>query len=263
MDNAKRDPKSKVTDQHWCVASEMATDIENMTFCPQSPERTPWESMYREQPDASIWQIPLCRIWYFVYPNLRRNAPFASRRAEGIFYGYDPENGSYKIVNLATGRRISRRYRDCVTREPHEVWDYNDVVTAAEKLYKSGNSEFESTDRVNMFERHAREDNMSDIPRGNDPKQYFIGPVREEQGGALHEHMQELITNQIKPVDLESDESDANSDSENDDDADWQEYTTEKDNETPKSIAEKYGCTAAQIVARNPSPAGKVKLPEK
>ena len=35
-----------------------------------------------------------------------------------------------------------------------EVWDYNDVVTAAEKLYKSGNSEFESTDRVNMFERH-------------------------------------------------------------------------------------------------------------
>ena len=48
---------------------------------------------------------------------------------------------------------------------------------------------------------------MSDIPRGNDPKQYFIGPVREEQGGALHEHMQELITNQIKPVDLESDES--------------------------------------------------------
>ena len=36
-----------------------------------------------------------------------------------------------------------------------------------------------------MFERHAREDNMSDIPRGNDPKQYFIGPVREAQGGAL------------------------------------------------------------------------------
>jgi hypothetical protein len=42
-------------------------------------------------------------------------------------------------------------------REPHEVWDYNDVVAAAEKLYKSGNSEFESADRVNMFERHARE----------------------------------------------------------------------------------------------------------
>ena len=45
--------------------------------------------------------------------------------------------------------------------------------------------------------------------------------------------------------------------------ADWQEYTTEKDNETPKSIAEKYGCTAAQIVARNPSPFGKVKLYQK
>ena len=263
MDNARRDPKSKVTDQHWCIASEMATDIENMTFCPQSPERTPWESMYREQPDASIWQIPLCRIWYFVYPNLRRNAPFASRRAEGIFYGYDPENGSYKIVNLATGRRISRRYRDCVTREPHEVWDYNDVVTAAEKLYKSGNSEFESADRMNMFERHAREDNMSDIPRGNDPKQYFIGPVRDEQDRSLHKHMHNLVTNQVKNVDSESQDSDSNSDSESEDDADWQEYTTETDNETPKTIAEKYGCTAAQMVARNPSPVGEVKLYQK
>ena len=145
----------------------------------------------------------------------------------------------------------------------NEVWDYNDVVTAAEKLYKSGNSEFESTDRVNMLERHAREDNMSDIPRGNDPKQYFIGPVREEQDGALHERMQELVTNQNKPVDLESQDSDSNSDSESEDDADWQEYTTEKDNETPKSIAEKYGCTAAQIVARNPSPPGKIKLYQK
>ena len=70
--------------------------------------------------------------------------------------------------------------------------------------------------------------------------------------------MQELVTNQNKPVDLEAQDSDSNSDSESEDDADWQEYTTEKDNETPKSIAEKYGCTAAQIVARNPSPAGKI-----
>ena len=101
---------------------------------------------------------------------------------------------------------------------------------------------------------------MSDIPRGNDPKQYFIGPVRDEQDGGLHHHMQNLVTNQVQNVDSEHHDSDSNSDSDSEDDADWQEYTTEKANETPKTITEIYGCTAAKIMARNPSPVGKVKL---
>jgi hypothetical protein len=45
-------------------------------------------------------------------------------------------------------------------REPREVLDYNDVVTAAETLYTSGKSEYSSADRVNMFGRHAHEDNV-------------------------------------------------------------------------------------------------------
>jgi hypothetical protein len=35
---------------------------------------------------------------------------------------------------------------------------------------------------------------MSDIPPGNDPKQYFIGPIAEEQGESLHKHVHNLVT---------------------------------------------------------------------
>ena len=69
----------------------------------------------------------------------------------------------------------------------------------------------------------------------------------------LRHHMQDLITNQVQTVDSEHQDSDSNSASDSEDDTDWQEYTTEKVNETPKTIAERYGCTAAMTVARNPS----------
>ena len=44
--------------------------------------------------------------------------------------------------------------------------------------------------------------------------------------------MQDLVTNQVQTVDAEHEDSDADSNT------DWQEYTTEKANETPKTIAE-------------------------
>ena len=47
MEQARRDPKSKVKKHHWPYASDCITDIENMSFCAQSPEMTPWESVYR------------------------------------------------------------------------------------------------------------------------------------------------------------------------------------------------------------------------
>ena len=87
MKTARSDPKSKGQVKHWPCASECITDHENMLYSEQSPAQTPWESMTREQPDWSVAQVPMCRIWFFVYPNLRQSAPFADRRAEGIFAG--------------------------------------------------------------------------------------------------------------------------------------------------------------------------------
>jgi hypothetical protein len=61
-----------ITVKHWPYASECITGVENMLHCEQSPAQTPWESMMREQPDWSIAQVPLCSIWFFVYPSLRQ-----------------------------------------------------------------------------------------------------------------------------------------------------------------------------------------------
>jgi len=167
MEQARRDPKSKVKKHHWPYASDCITDIENMSFCAQSPEMTPWESVYREQPDWSVAQIPMCRIWFYVYPDLRKNAPFANHRAEAIFCGICDKSSTLKLFNLATGRVILRRYADCVAREPDEVFDYNDIVTAAEKLYASGKSKYTQDDRPHMFEPPTAFDNFDAIQDGN------------------------------------------------------------------------------------------------
>ena len=137
---AQQDPKSKVGTEHWPYISECITDIENMTFSAACPSTTPWEAFYREQPDFNLWQIPGCRIWYFVYPDLRKNAPFADRRCEGMFVGLHHASSCFKILNLSTGRVLHRRFADCVTREPHEVFDYADTVRAAESMYGAAGS---------------------------------------------------------------------------------------------------------------------------
>ena len=177
MKNARSDPKSKVQIKHWPYASECITDIENMLYCEQSPAQTPWESMMREQPDWSIAQVPLCRMWFFVYPNLRQSAPFADRRAEGIFAGISLTSSSYKILNIATGRLILRPFAACVTREPQEVFDYADTIKAAETLLMSNQNPYTGNDRRFMFETDETDlDNFAEMSRGNDPECYQLGP---------------------------------------------------------------------------------------
>ena len=181
MQLARSDPKSKVQIKHWPYASECITDVENMLYCEQSPAQTPWESMMREQPDWSIAQVPLCRIWFFVYPCLRQSAPFANRRAEGIFAGISLTSSSYKILNTATGRLILRPFAACVTREPREVFDYSDTVRAAETLFYSNQNPFTKDDRRFMFETGDNDlDNFSEMMSGNDPKSYQLGPEKPE-----------------------------------------------------------------------------------
>ena len=177
MKTARSDPMSKVQIKHWPYASECITDIENMLYCEQSPAQTPWESMLKEQPDWAIAQIPLCRIWFFVYPSLRQSAPFADRRAEGIFAGISLTSSSYKILNTATGRMILRPFAACVTREPKEVFNYSDTVRAAETLFYSNQNPFTKDDRRFMFETGDNDlDNFSEMTSGNDPRSYQLGP---------------------------------------------------------------------------------------
>ena len=177
MKTARSDPMSKVQIKHWPYASECITDIENMLYCEQSPAQTPWESMLKEQPDWAIAQIPLCRIWFFVYPSLRQSAPFADRRAEGIFAGISLTSSSYKILNTATGRMILRPFAACVTREPKEVFNYSDTVRAAETLFYSNQNPFTKDDRRFMFETGDNDlDNFSEMMSGNDPRSYQLGP---------------------------------------------------------------------------------------
>ena len=219
MKTARSDPKSKVQIKHWPYASECITDIENMLFCEQSPAQTPWESVMREQPDWSIAQIPLCRIWFFVYPNLRQSAPFADRRAEGIFAGISLTSSSYKILNTATGRMILRPFAACVTREPHEVFDYVNTIEAAEKLFSSNQNPFTAEDRRYMFEMGDTDlDNFSEMGKGNDPQSYQVG-------------LEQLLSDEPSnaEIDFESDEEEidpAEPDSASDSDDETSEVST-------------------------------------
>ena len=108
---------------------------------------------------------------------------FANRCAEGNFAGYNITSSSYKIRNLATGRLIERRYADCVTHEPHEVFDYAGIVRAVEPPYSSGMSAYGAWDRSSMAEGFVYDnDNMADMDKGNDPGEYFVGRGRSLPG---------------------------------------------------------------------------------
>ena len=113
LDEAQTDANSVVSDKFWNCASEVFTDIENMTFCANAPEMTPWERVMGQQPDAAVWQRPLARVWFYIYPTLR-SGPWVDRRAEGVFCGYSAVIRGYRILNLATKRYITRRVEDCV-----------------------------------------------------------------------------------------------------------------------------------------------------
>jgi hypothetical protein len=76
LDWQMRDPKSQVTYAHFHLASECLTQIENMMFNPACPEVTADEAVNGVQPDVSLWQVPLCRVWYYIYPELRKNLIF-------------------------------------------------------------------------------------------------------------------------------------------------------------------------------------------
>ena len=205
LDHAMKDPKSKVTYKHFPYASECLTDIENSVFNPQCPEMTPFEAVEGIMPDASVWQIPLSRCWYYIYTDLREGVPFAARRAEGIFCGLDHEIAGYKVLNLSSNRLLTRRFADVVFREPGEVWSHGDTVTEFEAMVASGEIVLTARERQLTFETSPQADNLVSIQDGNDL------PV----GGEIN--VQPLVTNPYSVLDSDSDEdSDSDSGSESD-----------------------------------------------
>ncbi len=175
LDWAMRDPKSKVTYEMFPLASDCLTEIENQLYTPEAPEMSPFEAVNGVQPDASIMQQPLCRVWFYIYPDLRKNVPFADRRAEGIWAGCDLETAGYRIFNIASGRIIFRRVADCVFKEPGQVFDYADTVLAAEKAWLRGEFEVTAVERRSMTEMPDQSDTHIEIRRGNKPQDY-VGP---------------------------------------------------------------------------------------
>ena len=173
LDHAMRDKKSKVTYKHFPLASEALTRIQNITFNAQAPEMTPFEAVNRIQPDASTAQSPLCRVWYYIYPELRKNVPFSDRRAEGICVCEDDNIPGYRILNLSSNRVLVRRFDDCVFREPHEVFDYAETAKCMDEAIKDGDITVGvdgdlTTIRV-LQEVYANADNLESIEFGNDP----------------------------------------------------------------------------------------------
>lgn len=169
LDNAMRDKKSKVTYQLFPYASMCLEQIENATFNMEAPEQTAFEAVNGIQPDMSVWQVPLSRMWFYVYPGLRENIPFASRRAEGIFCGLDDDIRGYHVYNIATKRLITRRYEDCVFREPDEIFDYLDTIKELGKAVDSGEIELSATEQqICMDEHDPQSENLDDIAEGNE-----------------------------------------------------------------------------------------------
>ena len=108
-----------------------------------------------------------------MYPELRANQIFAERRAEGIWAGISDDVSGYRIYNLATKRMITRRFADCVFREPDLVVDYVDTVVAAEKAFVNGELDITAQQRQSMFEPEDQMDTMIEIRAGNDPNGYI------------------------------------------------------------------------------------------
>ena len=168
LDNAMKDPKSKVTYQLFPYASLCLEQIENATFNSAAPEQTGFEAMTGVQPDMSVWQVPLCRIWFYIYPELRENVPFAARRAEGIFCGLNEDIRGYQIYNIATRRLITRRYEDCVIREPSEIFDYADTISEFNQACADGAIDITDAERGALEEVDPQAENLDDIAEGNE-----------------------------------------------------------------------------------------------
>jgi len=122
-----KDPQTIVNDSYWPVASRCLTDYENQVFHSGAPEMTAYERVLHVQPDASLWQFPLAKVWFQIYPSVKFG-PLANRRAIGIFAGFSTLIHGYRIYNPPTKRYLVRRIEDCVFREPSEVYDYQMAV---------------------------------------------------------------------------------------------------------------------------------------
>ena len=182
LDNAMRDPKSKVTYKLFPYAYMCLEQVENSTFNEAAPEQTPFEAVTGDQPDMSVWQVPLSRVWFYIYPGLRENVPFAARRAEGIFCGLDEDIRGYHIYNIATNRLITRRYEDCVFREPGEIFDYMDTIRELAAAHKNGTLELSVKEHDACCNEHeTQSENLDDIEDGND----VVDESGQEPEGAL------------------------------------------------------------------------------
>jgi len=162
---------------------------------------------------------------------------------------------------LSTGRVLHRRFADCVTREPHEVFDYADTVRAAETMYGAPGSQFLESDRSAMFEAPVFADNLSDIENGNVANANYIGPKPVSQSNNIFE----LLQNDDDESDTEAgngqnEVSEADSDVESDEDE--VETTTVKVGDmhkwTAKRIAKHHGVSLKQLAEYNGDENGNV-----
>ena len=70
-----------VGEEYWCMASDVLTDIENMLFNSHTLSSAYFD-LFKLKPDVRILRQPLCKMWYYVYPD-ERSGVFADRRACG------------------------------------------------------------------------------------------------------------------------------------------------------------------------------------
>ncbi|POM73090.1 Integrase catalytic core protein [Phytophthora palmivora] len=91
----------------WCEALMTANYIKNRLLSPMSPDKTPFEIVYKSKPNVKHMRIFGCKA-YVLTPREKRHK-WDSKAREGIFVGYEERSKAYQVYDIEAGKVVISR----------------------------------------------------------------------------------------------------------------------------------------------------------
>jgi hypothetical protein len=119
--------------KYWDYATEYAVDLINHIAVRRLNWRTPYEVLYGETPDISVFRFIFYEPVYYLEPNVQFSKP---NMLPGRFLGIARTTGDsftfvittdYGIKSIALHRSVIRK-RDIKSRDPYADYNKNDPI---------------------------------------------------------------------------------------------------------------------------------------
>ncbi|KAG6578218.1 Copia protein [Phytophthora cinnamomi] len=183
----------------WAEAAMTAIYIKNRLPSPKSPDKTPFEIVYKSKPNVKHMRIFGCKA-YVLTPKEKR-LKWDPKAREGIFMGYEERSKAYRVYDIEAGQVVISRdvtfdessFDDSKAADGEEVNRLTDVFDDMQVSDDSGTKVFtqagkrksrpdnQDRDNVRRPRRSAGLEEASAPGRSEDEDQRESTPAQEEK----------------------------------------------------------------------------------